>query len=153
MFTTTSQWHNYTRGRDQIDEALSRKSGVGVLFCWHLSEPGLLLSPISWATFFKAFTYSRQASCRALQPMAPEQRQALVRRPKLVPLEKAARSKRSQVRAPQTPKWLRRIRVVTGGGAQDASNYLALTKLHGSLVNNSFPEGRPTMRDANTRRE
>ena len=24
---------SYTRGRDQLDEALSRKSGVGVLFC------------------------------------------------------------------------------------------------------------------------
>ena len=130
--------HHYTRGRDQVDEALSRKSGVGVLFCRHLSEPGLLLSPISGATFFNAFTYSRQASCGTLQPMAPEQWEAVLRRSKLVPSEKAKQSKMVRVRVLKAPKWLRRIRGMPGQPTQDASNYLALTKLHEPLVNNMF---------------
>ena len=65
---------NYTRGRDQLDEAMSRKSWDSVLFCWHLSTPGLLLSSHPARLLPRLLRWS-SARCdlfrhRALQPMA-----------------------------------------------------------------------------------
>ena len=50
----------------------------------------------------------------------------------------AKQSRMVRVRVLKAPKWLRRIRGMPGQPTQDASNYLALTKLHEPLVNNRF---------------
>ena len=91
-----------------------------------------------WASLVASGPPFATPSTVALQPMAPEQWEAVVRRSRPVPSEKAKQSKMVRVRVPKAPKWLRRIRGMPGQPTQDASNYLALTKLHEPLVNNMF---------------